>query len=136
MARYYIQAKRKGSDEKWSEWTEINDYQEAIYQVEWVCEVGYDSKLVVSPAVQKLWDILDGFENKFELTDKILDAGFCLRDETVNRVMYDLKRIVHNKAVYPHDESYSFINLNVFDAVLQNYVTPIWRREQDEQISQ
>lgn len=136
--KYYIQAKRKGTNEEWSEWTGAENYQRALEHVEYARKVGYDSRLVPSRAVKRLWDILEGVENKIELTEKIIDADFCLRDEAVNATISNLKRAIHNKAVYPLDEDCSFINLKVFDAVLQSYRIPIQNADGEnvEQISQ
>lgn len=79
MARYYIKARRKNTDEKWSNWTHTNHYPTALKHVEHVRALGYDAKLTLTEAVKQLWEILEGHENKIELTEKILDAGFCLR---------------------------------------------------------
>jgi hypothetical protein len=86
-------------------------------------EVGYDSKLVPSEAVKRLWDILG--ENETELTDKILDADFCIRSVTIYNLLSDFKNLVHDRAIYPHGDEYAFINLNVFDALLDTILARV-----------
>lgn len=121
MARYYLEAKRKGSDEQWSEWTQADSYPQAVKHLEHIKELGYDGQLVPSKAVKKLWYLLG--EKETELTDEILDAGFALRNDAVNMALGNLKIRVHEKAVFPHSkEEYSYINLNVFDALLQRMI--------------
>jgi hypothetical protein len=117
MNRYNIQAKRKNSEE-WSEWTEVDEYGRALDHMERVKELGYDADLKVSSAVRKLWDILG--ENETELTDKILDAGFCLRDIAVSNTLDNLRDVVHRNAVFPeNDEESPYISLDTFDKIIQ-----------------
>ena len=62
-------------------------------------------------------------ENKTELTDKILDADFCLRGVTVPQILYGIKTEIHNKAVYPHNSGIDpYISLKVFDAIIQRII--------------
>ena len=124
--RYYVMAKRKNTDEEWTDWTSVNNYGDAQRHAEHVKELGYESRIEVDKSVTRLWAILG--EDQTELADKILDAGFDLCGEIVNDTLNKLKNRVHEKAVYPHDpEQYSFINLKVFDAILANYI-----RKKDE----
>ncbi len=117
MNRYNIKAKRKNVGEDWSEWTEVDEYGRALDHLEYVKSVGYDARLEVSSAVRKLWDILG--EDETELTDRILDEGFCLRDGVVNNTLYRLREAVHRKAVYPEKDGESpYISLDVFDAII------------------
>lgn len=44
--RYIVQAKRKNTDEKWSDWTTVDDYDEAVRHANHVTEVGYESRIV------------------------------------------------------------------------------------------
>lgn len=116
MNRYNIQAKRKNSEE-WSEWTEVDEYGRALDHMERVKELGYDADLKVSSAVAKLWELLN---NDTELTDKILDAGFCLRDIAVSNTLDNIRDVVHRKAVYPeNDEESPYISLDTFDKIIQ-----------------
>ena len=121
MARYYLQSKRKDTDEEWSEWTNVNEYGQALKHLEKIKEAGYDGRLVPSKEVKLLWYFLG--EKETRLTDEILDAGFCLRNDTVNHALWNLKSRVHEKAVFAHSkDEYSYINLNVFDALVQRMI--------------
>lgn len=123
MARYFIKAKRKNTNEKWTDWTNVDTYDEALRQVKHVFEVGFEGKLVPNSAVAKLWEILDEYENKVELTEQILDAGFCLRSITIPQLLYSLKAEIHNKATYPHDKGIDpYISVKVLDAIIQRIV--------------
>ena len=89
--------------------------------MEHIKELGYDGRLVPSKEVKKLWYLLG--EKETELTDEILDAGFGLRKDAVNMALGNLKIRVHEKAVFAHSkEEYSYINLNVFDALVQRMI--------------
>lgn len=118
--RYRIKAKRKNTDEPYTDWTSVNDYKSAMKHVAHVREVGYDSKLCPCEDVKKLWYFLG--EKETALTDEILDAGFGLVDGHINTVLSDLKKAIHDKAIYPHGEECSYIPLKVFDAVLQGFI--------------
>ena len=123
MARYYIQAKRANED-RWSEWTQVDSYPRALEHVAKAREVGYESRLVPSPEVKKLWYFLG--EKETALTDEILDAGFGLVDKRINCVLGDLKTAIHNKAVYTDaKEVPTFITLKEFDAVLQRFIRKV-----------
>lgn len=115
MARYLIQAKRK-HENKWSEWDTSETYSRALERVEHAQSCGYDAKLAPSGAVKKLLDILG--EDQTELAEKILDAGFCLRDVTVYHYIHDLRRKVNRKAVYSDNEKAPYVYLTVFDRIL------------------
>lgn len=123
MARYFIKAKRKDTDEKWTDWTHVDNYETALGHAEHIREVGYEGKVVPSEPVKKLWDILEGCENKVELTEKILDADFCVRSITVPDILYRLKTEIHNKAVYPHNSGIDpYISVKVLDAIIQRII--------------
>lgn len=124
MARYYIQAKRKLPDEKWSEWSQADNYPRAKEHLAHVSEVGYEGRLVPSEEVKKLWYFLGDKETA--LTDEILDAGFGLYDKRINYVLGNLKTAVHNKAQFPDaKEVPSFITLKEFDAILQRFIRKV-----------
>lgn len=44
--KYRIMAKRKNSDEPWTDWTMVNDYTKAVAHAKHVEELGYLSKIV------------------------------------------------------------------------------------------
>ena len=80
--RYQIQAKRRGENEPWSNWTDVDNYYRAMHHLVHVENVGYDAKLVIKePAVEELWKLLSAEGDVKEKTDAILDAGF--RKESV-----------------------------------------------------
>lgn len=44
-------------------------------------------------------------------------------NKIVRDVLSDLKKQIHNKAIYPGERSlYPFITIKAFDAILQNYI--------------
>lgn len=47
MQRYAIKARRKNSKEKWTEWTEADNYERATYHAHRVEEAGYEAKIEV-----------------------------------------------------------------------------------------
>jgi hypothetical protein len=123
MARYYIQAKRNGED-SWTEWTQVDSYPRAMEHVKKAREAGFESRLVPSDEVKKLWYFLG--EKETALTDEILDAGFGLYDKRINNVLGDLKTAIHNKAIFPDaKEVPSYIPLKVFDAILQKFIRKV-----------
>jgi hypothetical protein len=41
----------------------------------------------------------------------------------VSKALLDLKREIHDKAIYPHGrDTYAFINIKTFDAILQMHI--------------
>ena len=76
--RYDVQAKRRGTDEKWTEWTKVDNYQKAVNHACHAEEVGYLAKVVVQEKqIEELWDILG--KNEYEKADAVFDAGFRKR---------------------------------------------------------
>ena len=49
-------------------------------------------------------------------------ADVAPKSEVAKELLSDLKKAVHDKAVYPHNEEFAFINLRVFDTVIQSYL--------------
>ena len=45
IKRYLVQAKRKNSNEPWTDWTMVNDYARAVQHAERVEKLGYCSKI-------------------------------------------------------------------------------------------
>jgi hypothetical protein len=75
--RYVVKAKRRGTNEPWSEWTLVNDYYRAMHHLVKCETIGYDAELVIKePAVEELWKLLSAEGDVKEHTDAILDAGF------------------------------------------------------------
>lgn len=80
--RYVVKAKRRGTNEPWSEWTLVNDYYRAMHHTVKCENAGYDAKMIIKDeAVEELWKLLAAEGDVKEHTDAILDAGF--RKETV-----------------------------------------------------
>lgn len=44
--RYIVQAKRKDTSERWTEWTILDDYDEAVRHADRAAELGYDSRII------------------------------------------------------------------------------------------
>lgn len=44
--RYVVQAKRKNTNEKWTDWTAVDTYEEATRHALRVENLGYESKIV------------------------------------------------------------------------------------------
>lgn len=44
--RFKVQAKRKGTNEKWTEWTIVDEYETASKHAKRAEEAGYDAKIV------------------------------------------------------------------------------------------
>ena len=63
--------------------------------------------------------IYERFVNSIEETPT---ADVAPKTEVARDILSDLKKAVHDKAVYPHNEEFAFINLRVFDTVIQSYL--------------
>jgi hypothetical protein len=46
IKRYNVQAKRKDTDEPWTDWTSVNDYQDALKHARYAKKVGYLSRII------------------------------------------------------------------------------------------
>ena len=44
--RYLVQAKRIDTDEEWTEWTDVDDYEEALMHAQRARDDGYDARIV------------------------------------------------------------------------------------------
>ena len=94
--RYNIVARKKNAT-TWSEWTSTDEYGRATEHLEKIEELGFDGKLKPSEAVKVLWAILG--KDQTELTDKILDAGFGLRDDVIKETLTKVKMAIRHKQV-------------------------------------
>ena len=73
--RYTVLAKRRDAHGRWTDWTDTNNYQQAVNHACRVEELGYSANIVVNEnQIEKLWDILG--KNEYEKADAIFDAGF------------------------------------------------------------
>ena len=94
--RYDVQAKRRDSNEKWSEWTKVNSYREALKHAKHIMELGYLPNIVVKDvAVQELWEILDKGNEVMDSADAILDAGFCKQSKTAAEIFRRINECLH-----------------------------------------
>lgn len=92
--RYSVQAKRKGTDEKWTEWTAVNDYYQAVKHSVHVANLGFDSNLVIKDgAVKKLWELLGAEGDVKKRTDAILDAGFRKESEVAKEIFEEFEAL-------------------------------------------
>ena len=44
--RYIIQAKRKGKNQAWTDWTLVDNYDDAVKHAKKIKEIGYRSRIV------------------------------------------------------------------------------------------
>lgn len=63
----------------------------------------------------------DAFQDFSDLVEQTPTADVVLKSEIAREILSDLKRQIHDKAIYPGArDAYSFVNIKVFDAVLNN----------------
>ena len=93
--RYHVKAKRKNTDEKWSKWTNVDNYREAEKHACHIEELGYAAKIVVKDeAVLELRNIFGNSYESADYADAVLDAGFCKRSEIIREIMLDLDTLI------------------------------------------
>ena len=46
LKKYIVQAKRKGKKEEWTEWTNVDDYEEAVKHKKHAEQAGYDARII------------------------------------------------------------------------------------------
>lgn len=46
LKKYIVQAKRRGKKEEWTEWTNVDDYEEAVKHAKRAEQAGYDTRIV------------------------------------------------------------------------------------------
>ena len=93
--RYCVKAKRKNTNEKWTEWTNVDNYSDAVRHACKVEEIGYAAKIVVKDkAVEELWAILGGSNRGVEQTDAILDAGFRKQSDVIREIVSEVDNMM------------------------------------------
>ena len=93
--RYSVQAKRKDTNEKWTEWTSVDNYLEAVRHACHVEEVGYAANIVVKDkAVEELRNIFGNSFESADYADAVLDAGFRKESEVIREVMSDMDKLI------------------------------------------
>ena len=61
--------------------------------------------------------------NSSEIAEYLYKQGYHKQSEVAQDALLDLKRQIHDKAVYPHLSGISpYISLKVFDAILNNTI--------------
>lgn len=91
--RYTVQAKRRNTDEPWTDWVDTNNYQQAVNHACHVEELGYLATIVVRhKQVEELWDILG--KNEHEKVDAILDAGFRKQNEVAREIILQIDQMI------------------------------------------
>ena len=66
--RYRIQAKRKDTDEQWTEWTIVDDYDEAVKHFKQIEELGYSARIVDKSGIANVVKML---EEEYEKAQKL-----------------------------------------------------------------
>lgn len=127
MARYKVMAKRKNTNERWTEWRDADTYNSAKEGTNHVERCGFVPKIFIKDeAVEKVWAILEGDGTTTEKTDAILDikdkavaeatrkmAENILKDilvafegECENKIATDIKKMFKRKyGIAPKGES-------------------------------
>ena len=91
--RYTVKAKRKDSNEQWTDWTDVNNYQDAVNHACKVEEAGYLAKIVVrEKQIEELWEILGKEEH--EKADAIFDAGFRNQNEFIKDIILKIDQMI------------------------------------------
>ena len=55
--------------------------------------------------------------------DNFMTADVAPKTEAAKNALFELKKLIHNKAVYTNSQDIpNYIQLKVFDAILQNYI--------------
>ena len=93
--RYCVRAKRRNTKEKWSEWTNVDNYRDAVRHACHVEELGYAAKIVTrDKVVDELRSIFGNSFESADYTDALLDAGFCKRSDVVKEIMSELDNLI------------------------------------------
>ena len=117
--RYTVQAKRRDSNEKWSDWTDTNSYQRAVHHACCVEEAGYLAKIVVrEKQVEELWGILG--KNEHEKADAILDAGFRKQSEVTREIFEEIEMYMMDFVDVSHT-AYKTIDIDTFAKLKKKY---------------
>lgn len=92
-SRYTVQAKRKNKREHWTDWTDVDNYERAVYHACKVEEAGYLAKILVrEKQVEELWEILGKEEH--QKADAILDAGFRNQDNVIRELILKIDQMI------------------------------------------
>ena len=106
LKRYCVQAKRKNTNEKWSEWTNVNNYNDAERHACHVEELGYAAKIVVKDKdVEELRGIFGNSFESAEYADAVLDAGFRKQSDVIGEIMCDIDMLIGSHATGDIDDN-------------------------------
>lgn len=95
--RYNVRAKRRDTDEKWSEWTKVNSFRDAEKQVAKAENAGYSAKIeVTDKSVEELWKILENTFDSKDGADAILNAGFRKPNEVIEEFIRHFNNYIGN----------------------------------------
>lgn len=116
--RYTVVAKRRNTDEPWSDWTDCNNYQRAVQHACHVEELGYRAYIVVrEKQIEELWDILGKFEH--EKADAVFDAGFRKQSEVAKEILLTIDQMISYHASGDiNDEKF----YEIFDELKKKYL--------------
>ena len=91
--RYTVYAKRKNSNERWTVWVDVNNYQQAVNHACKVEEAGYLAKIEVrEKQIEELWEILG--KNEYEKADAVFDAGFRNQGDAVREIILKIDQMI------------------------------------------
>lgn len=77
IKRYSVMAKRKDTNEEWTDWTEADTYEKAEEHARYCESVGYAAKVQADDDLVELWLILGGkTPDNTKKADEIYDADF------------------------------------------------------------
>ncbi len=96
QTRYVVQAKRRNSNEEWSEWTSLNNYREAVRHACHAEELGYAANIAVKDrAVEELRGIFGNSFESAEFADAVLNAGFRKQSDTAKEIFRSINECIH-----------------------------------------
>lgn len=116
--RYTVLAKRKNTDEPWSDWTDTDNYQRAVHHACRAEEAGYCAKIIVrEKQIEELLSILGMYEH--EKADAVLDAGFCKQNDVVREIILKIDELICCHANGDIDNERLYM---VFDKLKKKYL--------------
>lgn len=70
-----------------------------------------------------------GIDDTIEMVENADEADVVPKSEVARELLSDLKKAVHDKAVYSYSkEMYPYINLKTFDAIVAEYISRLDKR--------
>ncbi len=95
--------------------------------------------LTISVVSENLYGM--GFNRGLDRAETAIDmmptADVAPKSEVAKEVLLELKKLIHDKAVYTNSQDVpNYVNLKVFDAVLNNFIKQYSEGDRGEQVSQ